>query len=291
MNRNTVLIAAGALALMSAVSLVVRVAREERTDPARCPVGSSSMGARCCCEGQQLRGNHCVGVPVRCPAGMELQRGDRPGCVATVKRIRYSGGVVRVAPSDWEALGVVETRVVEVGPFLLDSTEVTQARWQACADAGACLPIKWREPGHVVRNVSPQDAAVFCRFDGGRLPTEGEWLFAATGRAENRFPWGPTGLVCRRAVFGLVAGPCARGGDGPELAGLRPDGATAEGVFDLAGNVAEWTLEPDGQYSARGGSYQSRVAAELKSWAVETTQEAASHIGFRCAYDAGASKR
>jgi formylglycine-generating enzyme required for sulfatase activity len=62
-------------------------------------------------------------------------------------------------------------------------------------------------------------------------------------------------------------------------------------VFDLTGNVAEWTLEPDGGYSARGGSYLSRVAAELKNWAVDDTQQSAPHIGFRCAYDAGASKR
>jgi hypothetical protein len=53
----------------------------------------------------------------------------------------------------------------------------------------------------------------------------------------------------------------------------------------MLGNVAEWTREPDGHHVARGGSYRSRVAAELKTWAAEATEAAAPHIGLRCAYD------
>jgi formylglycine-generating enzyme required for sulfatase activity len=136
-----------------------------------------------------------------------------------------------------------------------------------------------------VVNVAPGEAQTFCRFLGGRLPTAAEWLFAATGIDVRRYPWGRTGLVCRRAAFGLAAGPCAEGARGPELAGFRPDGATPEGVQDLAGNVAEWTIEADDVFAARGGSYLSQVAAELKTWAVEPNHGPAPHIGFRCAYD------
>ena len=69
-----------------------------------------------------------------------------------------------------------------------------------------------------------------------------------------------------------------------ELAGSRPDGASPEGVQDLAGNVAEWTREADGSFTARGGSFRSTSAAELKSWAALSDHQKALHIGFRCAY-------
>jgi formylglycine-generating enzyme required for sulfatase activity len=163
---------------------------------------------------------------------------------------------------------------------------VTYARWKACARAGVCRALESREPGVPVTRVSAEDAQRFCEFERGRLPTADEWLFAATGRELRRFPWGSTGLVCRRATFGLADGPCGEGAEGPELAGARPDGATPRGVLDLAGNVAEWAREPDGSFRARGGSYRSRVAADLKSWAAEPApaERAAGHVGFRCVY-------
>jgi formylglycine-generating enzyme required for sulfatase activity len=58
-------------------------------------------------------------------------------------------------------------------------------------------------------------------------------------------------------------------------------------VLDLAGNVAEWTREADGTFDARGGSFRSTAAAELKSWAAEAIgagQVKIPHVGFRCAY-------
>ena len=96
---------------------------------------------------------------------------------------------------------------------------------------------------------------------------------------------GAPDLLRRRAAFGLLSGPCARQGNGAwgELVGSRPDGATPEGVLDLAGNVAEWTREPNGGYSARGGSFRSTSAAELKSWAAQAEPNKGLHIGFRCA--------
>jgi formylglycine-generating enzyme required for sulfatase activity len=205
--------------------------------------------------------------------------------MATVRQVRFPGGTLRLAPSDWEAQGVVTTKELHVGAFALDSTEVTYERWQRCVDAGGCRRLSWQEPGRPVVNVAPKEAQTFCRFVGGRLPTAPEWLFAATGTDVRRYPWGNTGLVCRRAAFGLVSGPCSEGARGPELAGFRPDGASAEEVHDLSGNVAEWTAEPEGGYSARGGSYLSQVAAELKTWASEPNHGPAPHIGFRCAYD------
>ena len=213
------------------------------------------------------------------------------GCVPPERRIQYGGGSLDVRPVDWEAEGASARREARVAPFAIDATEMTVHRWQPCVASGACRSLAAKdpstalEPGRPVTGVTPEEAMRACRFYGGRLPSGDEWVFASAGLEVRRFPWGQTGLVCRRAVFGLVAGPCARGAVGPEIAGTRPDGASPEGALDLVGNVAEWTLEADGSFAARGGSYASRVAADVKSWSVERPRGASPTIGFRCAYD------
>ena len=95
--------------------------------------------------------------------------------------------------------------------------------------------------------------------------------------------------MCRRAAFGLADGPCGEGATGPELAGSRPDGGNPEGVLDLSGNVAEWTVEADGTFVARGGSYRSHVASELVTWAAERVSGAAPD-GSRVLVDAPGGK-
>jgi formylglycine-generating enzyme required for sulfatase activity len=280
----TSIVIAAVILVGAAIAIVVRLAEVERSAPARCPAGLVALGARCCGDGQKLAGGRCIGAPKACALGMRPTFGARPGCVAEERRIRVVGGTLQLSPSDWEAQRAVGAREVKVRGFSIDSSEVTLLRWQACTSAGTCPALRDPEPGRPVTAVTPDDAERFCRFSGGRLPTTDEWLMAAAGSSGRRFSWGPNGLVCRRAAFGLVAGPCADGAEGPELAGSRPDGATPEGLFDLTGNVAEWTRDRDGKYVALGGSYRSKVAAELATWAIDAAQGPAPHIGFRCAY-------
>lgn len=272
------MLAAGALAATA------WLAARERGETSRCPRGLAPMGPRCCAPGQTEHGGRCTGRPRSCP--LDMQRLDA-GCTIRHRVIELAGGTLLLGPSDWEAEGRVEPDRRQVPPFRIDATEVTVARWRACADAGACTPITTPEPGRPVTGVAPEEAAGFCRHAGGRLPTGDEWRFAAMGAGGRRFPWGRTGLVCRRASYGLERGPCAEGATGPELAGARPDGASPEGALDLVGNVAEWTREPDGHAVARGGSYRSRVAAELKGWSSRAAPAPAADIGFRCAYGVG----
>lgn len=276
-----VLVGAGVLGALLAVAVVLFVARRERTDPARCPEGLVARGFRCCAEGQTFARGACTGAPLVCPAGLER---TPKGCVVAATRVRIPAGTLTLSPSDWEAEGVVAPRTLTLPDFELDTAEVTHLRWAACATSGACRALATTEPGLPVTHVSADEAEKFCRTLDGHLPTADEHLFAAAGSAGRRFPWGQSGLVCRRVSFGLVEGPCASGASGPELAGARPDGRTPEGVFDLAGNVAEWTREPDGSVRARGGSFHSRVAGELKSWSEEQLPGPATHVGFRCAY-------
>lgn len=270
------------VAAVASVTVTVLVALDHRQGPARCPDGLAGEGTRCCGIGQHFAGNRCTGRPTRCAA---TQAVTNEGCVALPERIAFAGGKALLDSPDWQAHEARGTGAAAVAPFELDAFEVTLERWEACRAASACMAPPFNgEPGEPVRGVTPTQAEAFCKFAGGRLPTGAEWVLAAMGRDARRFAWGSTGLVCRRAAYGLVKGPCTDGANGPELAGSRPDGVTPDGVYDLSGNVAEWTREARG-FLARGGSFRATGAGELKNWTAEAT-DARPDIGFRCAYPA-----
>jgi formylglycine-generating enzyme len=251
---------------------VTRFALRERHAPERCPEGMIALGARCCGAGQSFTDGACSGRALGCSIGQELN--DAGQCVARFGVVSFQGGELFIGAADWDgASGGERFPRTHVAPFRLDVSEVTRQRFGASGG----------EPGLPMTDVSANLAQKFCERQRGRLPTAAEWVFASAGTQARRYAWGNTGLVCRRAAFGLERGPCAQAG-GPELSGSRPDGGSPEGLMDLTGNVAEWTVEATGQFAARGGSFRSTSAAELKSWAASPSREKALHIGFRCAY-------
>lgn len=194
-------------------------------------------------------------------------------------------------------------RKITLAPFYLDVYEVTNQRYSAFVKASHHRPpYQWRGleapkgmEKRPVTNVSWDDAAAFCAWEGKRLPTEAEWERACRGTAEGeKYPWGNSAPTSKLAVFGLDSGAVD--------VGTKP--MNYFGLYDMIGNVWEWTADwydrtyyeaaPDtnpqgpgeGRYRVlRGGSWfdtpDTFLASSYRSWARQG--ERSPTIGFRCA--------
>jgi formylglycine-generating enzyme required for sulfatase activity len=161
--------------------------------------------------------------------------------------------------TDWNSL------VTPTNDNLFDgTTPYVGASWTASQGGNEMLPIDY---------VSWYEAYAFCIWDGGFLPSEAEWQFAAAGgggaNGQLEYPWGstPPGMTNQYAIFGVqpgeadpecyYPGPLATcsaelaGGGAANIApvGYASLGIGAYGQFDLLGSVLEWTLDWDAPYT------------------------------------------
>jgi formylglycine-generating enzyme required for sulfatase activity/predicted Ser/Thr protein kinase len=134
---------------------------------------------------------------------------------------------------------------VYLDAFWIDRTEVTNAQYRLCVEAGACrapTECDWGEPtyddaskaDHPVVCVSWDDARTYCQWAGAWLPTEAEWEKAARGTDAQLYPWGNDwdSNKCNTAEGGV-------GGTTP-VGKYSPAGDSPYGCADMAGNVWEW---------------------------------------------------
>lgn len=192
--------------------------------------------------------------------------------------------------------------------FAMDLTPVTNAQFAEFLKAAKYRPqhpqnfLKHWTNGvppagrqdHPVIHVDLHDARAYARWAGKRLATEEEWQFAAQGPNGRRYPWGND----------LLPGRCNGGETGGTTPVNRfPDGRSPFGIYDLCGNVWEWTESEhtDGRTRfcmIRGGSY---YVAKGSGWYMDGGPRSASFsekflmmwpgldrcatIGFRCVVD------
>jgi formylglycine-generating enzyme required for sulfatase activity len=183
-----------------------------------------------------------------------------------------------------------------VGRFFLDEHEVTVGAYQGCVDSKVCKPMRKDNPfcnvlftdrdDHPVNCVDWNDADAFCKRVGKRLPREVEWEYAARGGAEQRmYSWGNEEPTKERSCYMHEGGSC--------VVKTHPRGAF--GLFDMTGNVWEWTDswyapypgEPtNGRFKVyRGGSWSRRFAKWMRNDLRNRYEphEASGSLGFRCA--------
>ncbi|MFK7769456.1 MAG: SUMF1/EgtB/PvdO family nonheme iron enzyme [Mariniblastus sp.] len=220
-----------------------------------------------------------TGLPLR--AFVRSLQDSSPLEVALVKSGSYQFGVTEGPTRTWELPG--ETVVVEY-PFYIGIDEVSNAQYLTFInEAISANPANATESDLPISNLTVRQAADFCDWAGGRLPTEVEWECAVRGLQDSGYPlpWGDGNLnqdQCR-----LFRGESAEN-SGPEEIGKLLRGANKLGLLNTIGNLAEWCDNQLGQnqFVTKGCSFRIPPGDHVRvTWRNATKWDGGNDIGMR----------
>lgn len=209
-------------------------------------------------------------IGLKLPAGFEVSSGASFNNQGYPRKIRCQGdGSVMVLIEEGVSIrgskegppDVQPEHRVFVSSFYIDQKEVTLAQFdqfrnefnESAADNAQAL-----EPVNVsmgadapALGIAWRDADSYAKHYGKELPSEAEWEYAARGKQSHAYPWG----------FGR---PLVDGSTLTEIApvGARSMDVTPTGLFDMAGNAAEWTSD---WYSATTYEKQAETTGLLRN--------------------------
>ena len=214
--------------------------------------------------------------------------------------------------SSYEFRAASFERKIKLSPYAIDLTPVTNAQFAEFLRQSGYKPRHtenflrhWTNgkipsglEDHPVVYVSLDDARAYARWHAKRLPLEEEWQYAAQGPNALRYPWGNE----------MISGKCNSGQTGTTTpVKAFSEGRSPFGVYDLCGNVWEWTESErtDGRTRfaiLKGGSYFSAIgsgwymnggarpnAFGAKMLLMWDGLDRCSTVGFRCVIDLAAS--
>jgi hypothetical protein len=204
-----------------------------------------------------------------------------------------------------------------VASFSISKTPVTVGEYRECVRAGACTPpavttgpcrlvaglygaTYTDDTEHEQRPVTcatADQAAAYCGWVGGALPSLGQWMLAARGKSVSRYPWGNQAPTCKeRAQLASLATSCCGSSCDSDVAtnvGMHPAGSSPSGVADVL--LTQGELVSAGADSPFGACRSPAAACVVHGaspgaidfFAGETTGDAEANMlvsSFRCAW-------